>query len=306
MSTGKSLSAEEEQTEVLAVIPSIGGPGFGAVAELQRNLEGIESVSCVVVSNSHSLTEYLRSLSVSMVSDGVNGGFGRSVQVGAGTDRAWGWLLIVNDDISLDTKTFESAVGRYLRNPSGLREIVYFDEDKARLLPRRWEVFLQVSLIGKVLENLRKREVVPESNSYRSFSCVAISRELYDLSRGFDEDLLFTYEDADFVARARKLGAVQRVAANSGVTHLHSVSSGKHVDKVLPVATYSAARYLDKRGGSLTVNTVIIILALLLRLALVPITRAPKNKHLSGICHSALAVIRRSHLRPQLPHYSKL
>jgi GT2 family glycosyltransferase len=302
---GESLSSNDGNADVLAVIPSIGAPGFAAVAELQRKLESMESISCVVVSNSHRLTQYLESSSVPFVSDGINGGFGRSVQAGAGTDESWGWLLIVNDDISLDTETFTVALSKYLRDSSGLREIVYFDEDMPRPLPRRWEVFLQVSLIGKVLEKFWMPKV-PESTSYRSFSCVAISRELYDLSDGFDDDLLFTYEDADFVARSRQFGAVQRAVVESGVIHSHSMSTGKHVDKVLPVATYSAARYLDKRGGSLALNSATILLALAVRLAFVPVTRTMKKKHVSGIYHSAMTVVRRSHMRPQLPHYSKL
>lgn len=303
---GDSISRAGGKTDVLAVIPSIGSPGFAAVAELQQNLDSMECVSCLVVSNSQSLTEFLQRASIPFVSEGINGGFGRSVRMGAQTHNAWAWLLIVNDDISFDTEAFSAVVAQYLKDADGLFEIVYFDADKARPLPRRREVFLQVSMMGKVLNNFSTPPQVREEESYRSFSCVAISRELYENSGGFDESLLFTYEDADFVARARHFGAVQRVVDESGVVHSHSLSSGKHVDKVLPVATYSAARYLDKLGGSTALNTVTIILALLVRLSFVPITRAAKLKHIRGIYNSVVAVLRRSHMRPQLPDYSKL
>jgi GT2 family glycosyltransferase len=265
----------------------------------------MEAVSCVVVSNSRKLTQFLTESSVPFVSEGVNGGFGRSVQAGAATAESWNWLLVVNDDISFDSETFPTAVKNYLGDSTARREIVYFDADMPRSLPRRRDVFMQVSLVGKLLGKL-KTPTLTVAESYRSFSCVAISREIYALCNGFDEDLLFTYEDADFVARARQFGVVQRVVTESGVIHAHSLSSGKHVDSVLPVATYSAARYLDKLGGSIQVNSAIILLALLARLIFVPATRAPRSKHLRGIYDAAKAVIKRARMQPHLPEYSKL
>jgi GT2 family glycosyltransferase len=213
--------------------------------------------------------------------------------------------MIVNDDISIDPDAFAAAIRRHLSKDNGIHEIVYFDEDKLRTIPRRSDVFLQVSLIGKLLGRYQ-RTTVPKTGSYRSFSCVAISRELFEKINGFDEDLVFTYEDADFVARAIEFGAVQKCATEGGVIHAHSVSSGRHVDRVLPVATYSAARYLDKRSGSFIANTIVIIFALAFRVLFVPFTRAKKINHLRGIFSSALAVARRSQHRPNLPDYTTL
>lgn len=301
----EGLPAAEPGTNVLAVIPSIGGPSFGAVVQLHRQLLSIQPISSVVVSNSHRLTEFLKDLSVPFTADGRNGGFGRSIRLGADTRADWDWLLIVNDDVTLDLDLFDVAVQNYLLGSSSSLEIVYFDEDKPRRIPHRVDVFLQVSLLGKAVGRIRKSPAESPS-TYRSFSCVAISRDLYNLCNGFDEDLIFTYEDADFVARASRLGAVQRVAKMSGVTHLHSISSGKHVDVVLPVATYSAARYLDKLTGQPTLNSIIVLLALLLRLAFVPVTRASKKKHVLGIRRSIAAVIRRMNVRPELPKYLDL
>lgn len=291
--------------DVLAVIPSIGGPDFGSVIDLQYKLQSIERISCVVVSNSHKLTKILNEQSVPFITDERNGGFGRSIGIGASTRDDWRWLLIVNDDISITAEFFSDAIEQYLSQNAEPLEIVYFDEDKPRSVPARLDVFLQVSLLGKIFSKLRKS---PDKAglSYRSFSCVAISRDLYDLCQGFDEELLFTYEDADFVTRASQLGAVQRVAHASGVRHYHSVSSGKHVDTVLPVATYSAARYLDKIGGGTLSTSAIVLMALIVRLLFVPATRAAKWKHVRGIGRSAVSVLRRSSVRPDLPAYDTL
>lgn len=305
LSSDAATSFEKEETKILAVIPSIGGPGLKEVVDLQRTLQGLEHVFCVVVSNSRRLTQHLEASKTPFVTDESNGGFGRSVQSGARTDENWRWLLIVNDDINLDADTFSKAVNANLGANNKHPEIVYFDEDVSRPIPGLRDVFLQVSLLGNIIRKLRTPHV-SEKESYRSFSCVAISRELFDLNDGFDDDLLFTYEDADFVARARKFGARQRVVGECGVFHSHSLSSGRHIDKVLPVATYSAARYLDKRGSSLAVNSLVILLALLIRLAFVPVTRASKKRHLKGIYFSAKTVILRAHRRPQLPDYAKL
>ncbi|WAJ32010.1 hypothetical protein OUO20_12505 [Arthrobacter sp. FX8] len=300
-----TLNNKAHGPDVLAVIPSIGGAGYDAVIELQDKLNSIEPISCLVISNSRSLTAHLRSLDVSVATDGSNRGFGHSVSIGAATSETWDWLLIVNDDINLEVDLFRAAIMGTLETQGVVNEIVYFDIDRIRRIPQRLQVFLQVSLLGKVLP-VHEKHLHADSNSYRSFSCVAISRRTFELNAGFDPDLVFTYEDADFVSRAIRTGARQRCVTASGVTHSHSVSSGKYIDAVLPVATYSAAKYLDKLGSPRLLNTLIILAALALRILFVPATRSPKSKHLKGILSSCIAVINRGRVQPQLPLYSEL
>jgi GT2 family glycosyltransferase len=291
--------------KVLAIIPSIGGPGFEAVSNLQQKLDGLDAFQSIVVSNSSRLSEYLGSVSVPYVTRSSNDGFGQSIKAGAEFSKSWSWLLVVNDDVSINEDTFAETAREYLIENTGALEIIYFDVDKLRRLPRRLEVFLQVSLLGKLVNKIQPSEFRGDK-SYRSFSCVAISRELFDRSGGFDDDLVFTYEDADFVARAIKLGAVQRCPGGSGVVHAHSVSSGKHIDRVLPVATYSAAIYLDKKGGFTSLNTAIILSALVARLIFVPFTHSVKSKHVNAIFAAAVAVVKRFREKPRLPDYLDL
>jgi GT2 family glycosyltransferase len=297
--------ADSPPVEVLAVIPSIGGAGVASVLKLQRYLGQIDSFECVVVSNSLTLTKELELSECFFVTNHRNGGFGASIKLGASALDKWSWLLIVNDDIVLDPERFAETATDFLRADELRADIVYFDEDQQRTIPGAFEVFMQVSLLSNVIRRIPLRRTVT-GHTYRSFSCVAISRRLWEQSGGFDPDLPFTYEDADFVRRSIELDAVQICALESGVTHSHSVSSGRYVDRVLPVATYSAAMYLDKKNGRPRSNSLLLETALLIRVLLVPLAKSSRLKHLRGIRRAMSAVWQRQHSFPELPDYQRL
>ena len=292
---------------ILAVVPSIGAPGVENVLQLLKHLDDVPLVRSTIASNSQRLTGELTKRAIAHVSDGNNGGFGDSIRKAAQAFPEWSWLLIVNDDISLDVEQFSAAVEEALSSCTEELKIIYFDVDRLRPLPKATDVFLQVSLLGKFLPEVTRGTSIDESQSYRSFSCVAVSRALYDSLDGFDMSLPFTYEDADFVRRAQAIGATQETVLASGVVHSHSVSSGKYIRQVLPVATFSAARYLDKlekdRQGA---NTSLVLIALFLRIFGIPFSRAPKFEHFLAIFESARAVVRRMEEVPQLPDYREI
>src|SRR4029453_12957464 len=183
---------------ILAVIPSIGAPGLENVLQLVTDLDKVSSGATLIPSNSGRLTQELVARKIPYVSDGNNGGFGDSIRKAAEASEEWNWLLIVNDDMSVDAAAFSEAVATALQRSDDGLSIVYFDVDRPRPIPTETDVFLQVSLLNRFVRRTVD-DLAKESETYRSFSCVAISRMLYDKVQGFDTSLPFTYEDADFV-----------------------------------------------------------------------------------------------------------
>lgn len=295
-----------QRPSILAVIPSIAVGGFKSLEKLYKSLESCPGVNPVVMSNAERLSLDLEGAGISFLTQYENAGFGSSIDFAATRSNQWDWLLIVNDDIEIDLPLFECALDRHL-TVEGARSprILYFDEENARRIPTRLDVVLQVSLVGSWLSK-KVRLRAEEARAYRSFSCVAISRQLWTVLSGFDKSLPFTYEDADFVRRAYDAGFEQNLAYDSGIVHKHSISSGNHVSVVLPVATCSGALYLDKWYGHQSFNTVLIMGALLVRLLVVPFARASTAAHLSGIANSLVAVLKRRSQMPKLPLYGDL
>lgn len=291
--------------KILAVIPSINVRGHTKLEALYRSLLECEGLEPVIMSNSRRLTLALERSNLAHITQHANAGFANSVTY-ASTGREWDWLLIVNDDIELSGAVFQKAVREHLSRPASLEShLVYFDQEPPREIPRRIDVVLQVSLIGARLARIIP-SLGPRRKTYRSFSCVAVSRALWEKVGGFDETLPFTYEDADFVRRAHEVGFREQVITNQCLEHKHSVSSGAHIASVLPVATYSGALYMDKWYGCHLLNSVLLTLALLSRIPIVPFARANKAAHLIGIVRSARAVWCRRASSPSLPYYEEL
>lgn len=300
------MSSLRSIASVLAVIPSISAGEVNNLGSLCRALDACEGVTAVVMSNAHRLTAELNDAGIRHLTQGANAGFGSSVTYAANESAPWDWLLIVNDDVQVQPADLQKAVEEHLSlKASKTPQLVYFDEEEARQIPTRGDVVLQVSLIGGWLSKKLRSGRKP-IHAYRSFSCVAISRQLWDLIGGFDPSLPFTYEDADLVRRAYQVGFSPVLASQSGVVHKHSVSSGQHVSAVLPVATYSGAVYLDKWYGKPVLNTMLLVSALFVRLFVVPFARPKKSSHIAGIAKAFSAVIRRRTCVPKLPLYGEI
>lgn len=296
------MSASLESKQILAVIPSIGPPSVRGLVSMTTALRD-DGVRTLIVANSRNLALDLDGHNEGYVTEHSNVGFSRSINFGAAQDSLWKWLLILNDDVVVDQKAFSVALREL--DESGLDDIVYYDPERRRI-PRRIDVLFQVSLLGRIMDHGWTQRPLDPLDSYHSFSAVAISRRAWMALGGFDESLRFTYEDADFVIRARSKGLSARFRAESGVEHLHSVSTGRYIDRVLPVAIMSSVAYLRKWYGGIGGGRALILIGLAIRLPLSVFTQASKRRHIRGIFRAACAVVKNDPESVSLPGFESL
>ncbi|MDF1706231.1 MAG: hypothetical protein P1U38_15795 [Aeromicrobium sp.] len=289
------------EVRIRAVIPSIAENCIDL--EIQRGALIDSGVEVVVVANGRRLRESAAARNLPVVSSGKNGGFSASIALGAEQVGHWDWLLIVNDDVTIDLERFRQNLQRFV-NEDQAAGIVYLNDEAPRPFPTRGAVFNSLSLLGAILTRIRTPSSAPDSRTYRSFSTVAISRSAWEAVGGLDPSMPFTFEDADFVRRATDLGVDSFAVTGSGADHLHSVSTGRHIASVLPVSTHSAIVYLDKWYTGLGLsNRALVAIALLIRIPLSPWTKAPKLPHLVGIARALRVVFG---VRPKLPPFEDL
>jgi GT2 family glycosyltransferase len=247
--------------------------------------------SPVVVANSARLCRELASTTIPHITSGRNDGFAASINLAAEGD--WAWLVILNDDLLFDPDDLASCLSAERLDVFGLATIAYFDNESGRCIPTRIGVLLSVSLLSnvarKILSGWRPARS-DDLNSYRSFSAAAIGRHAWDRVGGLDPRYPFTYEDADFVRRARRLG-VQVKSIDTGIVHLHSQTGGKFITVVLPVSTWSALEYLTKWFGNRTLHRWLLVLALGVRAPLAAVTTSRPRRQLRAVVNAAKALI---------------
>jgi GT2 family glycosyltransferase len=287
---------------VRVVIPSL----VGAVSQLASMCDTATraGASPVVIANSAQLYRQLVSSSIPHITSRRNDGFAASVVLGAEGD--WDWLVILNDDLVFDPDDLTACVSAERLDPFDLATIVHFDNERARHIPARLGVLLNVSLLSNIARKVLPRRHAARpvgKNSYRSFSAVAIGRDAWDRIGGLDTRYPFAYEDADFVRQARGHD-VQVKDLNTSIVHLHSQTGGRFITAVLPVATWSALEYLTKWFGRRTLNRWLLVFALAVRAPIAAVTMPQPRRQLRAVANAARALLRDE--RPSLPEWESV
>jgi len=286
-------------SDVRVVIPSL-------LAEPSRLAAMCEAAtragaSPVIIANSAHLYRRLAAAGVPHLTSRRNAGFAASIVLGAEGD--WDWLVILNDDLVFDPDDLTACLSAKHLDGFDPATIVHFDNEHPRRIPNRVGVLLNVSLLSNIARKVLSRwhERRPDGdNSYRSFSAVAIGRRVWDMAGGLDTRYPFTYEDADFVRRARGHG-VQVTAIQTSIVHLHSQTGGRFITTVLPVATWSALEYLTKWFGNRALNRWLLMLALGVRAPIAALTTSQPRCHMRAIANAVRALMIDE--RPSLPEW---
>lgn len=295
--------------KIVALILSLSGD----IEDLRRLTGSLTEAGVIpyVVPTSYGLAERLESSDVPHLLIYDNPGFGAALTVAANLVDDWDWLMPVNDDVLIDARELREEVSRWATLDP--RQLVYLDPVEPKPIPGLWSVLGQVSLVGGAWLRLRQRVVEADllnqqpkaaRDMFRPFSIVAFDRQLWLDLDGFDESLIYTFEDADFGRRAIECGAEIAFPAVRGVVHSKSGTSKRHADKVIPVAVWSASRYLVTLGYPSVMARTLCALASVVRIAAIPGTRIPPRAHLVGLLRSVRHLTTNS--APTLPAYKSL
>lgn len=250
------------------------------------------------------LHDALTARGISHLTPEANPGFSASIHFGADAS-SWDWLFIINDDITIAEAFSEVVSDLETLDPNDLH-LVFIDPERRRSLPQLSTVFTSIALFDAVLSKIRSsRSTSAEVHDdwYKSFSCVAISRQLWDRLGGLDRRFPYTYEDADFTRRAREAGAQIHEVTEQAVRHEGSGTSRRFIGGVLPVGTYSALEYLVSLGHKRSKARAVVLAGLIARMALSPLADADFKDHLRGVAASMSAVFKRE--APRLPLYEE-
>jgi len=284
-------------SRIFAVIPSLSATP-DSLAQMCSKLRSV-GVSPIIITNGLRLTKAVTDAGLPHATSETNAGFATSVNFGA-QQESWDWLLILNDDAVLDADALGRSVGHELASPSAEDAIVYLSDEAPRRIPGYFRTLGNVSLIAAASRRFRNPPSKPVDAAYRSFSAVAIRRDLWDTLGGLDERYGFTFEDVDFVRRAHALGYRSRTTIQAAARHSHSLTTTRHIADVLPVTAYSALEYLDTWYGHRTIARGLIVAALLARVPLA-LLKSRRAQHLSGIGRSIRSIV--NDTRPSLPRW---
>lgn len=282
---------------IAAVIPSL----RGSLEHLERlvNELALAGASTVVAPTSRALEVSLQGTRIPFVHIGANPGFGSTVTRAAAQCGDWEWLMVVNDDMSLDGQILARFVTGFTERQRPA--VAYLDPVVRKPIPGLWATLGQLSLVGSRLRGPGASATASPRGSFRPFSLALISRDLWEALQGMDSNLLYTFEDADFARRADLLSAEAAFPCLGGIDHATSSTSRRHVDTVLPVAAWSAAEYLTKWSCPRPVARALCSAALVARFAAVPVAHVDRRSHVIGIARAIRALV--SGRRPDLVKY---
>ena len=290
------------RSRIRAVIPSLAG-SRDQLSRLAAQLRAA-GADPLVVPTGASVERALDGGDVPMRPIGANPGFAATVAHGA--DGDWDWLLVVNDDVTLDPARLRPQLELLDRRPPGVRELVFLDSVPPRPVPSRTDAVLGLSLLGPVLTRLRLgrgRAGADGADLYRPFSFVAVSRSLWDELGGLDQAYVYTFEDADFARRASRAGASLTFPEDTGVVHARYGTSTSRIRAVLPCAAASTATYLESLGVRPGAARAVCLAALVVRFPLVLAGDLPRREHAAGIRGAMRSLA--SGVRPDLPAYAQ-
>jgi GT2 family glycosyltransferase len=276
-------------SRVRVVIPSL----VGDVSQLASMCDSATraGASPLVIANGARLHTSLAGTAIPFVTTQRNDGFAASVA--QGSDGDWDWLVILNDDLTFESEDLADCLSAKSLDAFSLSSIVYFDDGSARSIPTRLGVLLSVSLLSNIARRVFPRwhaARLVDEDTFRAFSAVAIGRQVWDHVGGLDMRYPFSYEDADFVRRARALG-MHVIGVRTGVVHLHSRTSGQFVTAVLPVATWSALEYLTKWFDRRTLNRWLLVFALCVRAPIAALTMPEPRNQVRAVINAARALL---------------
>jgi GT2 family glycosyltransferase len=287
---------------VRVVIPSLVGevPQLASICDAATRA----GASPIVIANGACLHRKLGSTEIPHITSRRNDGFAASVILGA--EGQWDWLVILNDDLAFDPDELASCLSAEHLDRFDPATIVHFDDGSARHIPARLSVLLSVSLLSNII-----RKAFPNwhatrlegKQTFRAFSAVAIGRQAWDRVGGLDLRYPFSYEDADFVRRARTLG-VQVSDMRTSIVHLHSKTSGRFATVVLPVATWSALEYLTKWFGKRSLHRWLLVVALGVRAPIAAATMPEPRRQIRAAANAARALM--VDQRPSLPEWDSV
>lgn len=222
-------------TRVIGVIPTLRRdlPSLTRLSEQLRDA-GVEPV---LVATGAGVDRALTAAGISHVSPRANPGFGAAIGFGA-AQADFDWLVVCNDDISIDGPGFGATIAELVGHRGGQRVLAFFDPGPRRAVPGPTGVFTSIALIDAIARRLRLPARPVRGAWYKSFSLCAISAPLWRELGGFDPRLPYTYEDADFAARAFAAGATLLDVSEGGVAHEGSGTSRGLVARVLPVSVH--------------------------------------------------------------------
>jgi GT2 family glycosyltransferase len=287
---------------IRAVVPSLAG----TPDRLSRLSEALRAAGAepVVVPTGASVEDALRGSDVDVLPIGANPGFAATIAHGA--QGAWDWLLVVNDDVTVEADRLSAALDALEHHGPEARVLSFLDPVPPKPVPSRTDALLGLSLVGPVLRHLgllRSPLEVPHGRgTYRPFSFVAVSRTLWDELGGLDQRFIYTFEDADFTRRAHATGATVAFPDDTGVSHLKYGTSTSRIRSVLPCAAYSTAAYLEVLGMGPRRARAACVAALMVRVPLVAVGGLPRREHLAGIGGALRSFL--DGRRPSLPDYA--
>jgi GT2 family glycosyltransferase len=294
--------SRRQRSRIRAVVPSLAG----SPEQLSRLAGELRDAGAepLVVPTGARVERALAGGGVPVRPIGDNPGFAATIAHGAAGE--WDWLLVVNDDVTVDPERLRRHLDLLVGRPAGTRELVFLDSVPPRPVPSRADAVLGLSLVGPVLTRLRLRStsaLAADAELYRPFSFVAVSRALWDELGGLDQSFVYTFEDADFARRARRAGATLSFPDDTGVVHARYGTSTSRIRAVLPCAAASTATYLQSLGVRPGLARAACLAALTVRLPLVVLGDLPRREHAAGIWRAMGALA--SGARPSLPAYAQ-
>jgi hypothetical protein len=285
----QSVGSRSFWNRVLVVIPTLSGGQAAKVVTLGEQFASV-GAQVVVVANGLSALTALEPHPTETLTLRRNLGFAAAVNLGRrsrGDD--FDWLLLVNDDVAISSLEPFGILAEQVAQPA----VVTFGPEPSRPIPRVGGTFAALAMIP--LGRARSQDAIGTpfplpTSRYTPFSVAAIQRQLWDDLGGLDERFPFMYEDADFARRAEQAGAV-RIAVHvpDSVQHLRGVSGRSNVRKVFPTVTWSALQYLQKWGLRAPAARALCVVALVLRVPLLPFSRVPVGEHFRAVV-SAMGV----------------
>ena len=284
-----------------AVIPSLAG-SLDRLAELTQALASA-GADPLVVPTGASVQRALHGSRVPFIEIKANPGFSATIAHGAVGE--WDWLLVVNDDVTVDAVRLGAALASLKEYDRDTMCLAFLDPVEPKPVPTIPDALLGLSLLGPVLARLgltRETRRTKTSDTFRPFSFVAISRRLWEELGGLDQEFIYTFEDADFSRRAHASGATLLFPDDTGVSHRRYGTSTSRIRAVLPCSAVSTATYLQTLGMRPGTARAACLAALAVRTPLVLVAGLPKREHLAGITAAGRAFVFRR--RPNLPDYA--
>ncbi|WP_155855134.1 glycosyltransferase family 2 protein [Actinotalea ferrariae] len=248
----------------------------------------------MILPTGRALEEQLKGTDLPWFRIGRNPGFGAAVRFAVERRPALEWIGICNDDVVVSAEALGSIVQRIERGKED-SELIYFDPAPPRPFPGPIDVFTSIALLDRFRRRIpaaRPAECsVLGRTHYRPFSFVMIASSLWDRLGGMDPLLVYTYEDADFARRAANASVRAAFLKCDAIRHNASTTSRAHIREVLPVSTVSSLAYLQKYGCPRLFGKSLLVLALTIRILVVPFASASTADHLVGIGRALRAVV---------------